>query len=404
MSAEEPPGGHRDAVAAQARAIASAWSPPGAPDSWWLTAAMFTAIAEDDVLLDLASDVPMDRLPPLLFSAAVRFLVAEHEPSPLAGYFPRPGGEQPGWDDRFLPTLRAFCHDHRDALAGLCATHRYQMTEVARCMDVLPALATFAEADSRPLALVDLGAGAGLGLHLDRYRYVYQLPNDAELSVGDAASEVQLCCAVRPGACPPIPARLPAVSHRVGVDTEPHDLNDPGTAAWLAACVPPEIGAVTRFAAAASVAKSDPAPLVRGNLLDVLPGVVERLPSEALVCLTDTYVHVFLTPEQLAHFHQLIDQIGRERDLEWISVDPLVPLGPQGTAAVQGTDVPDEWIRDNREGGVFGVIGRVSVRDGVRTGCLLGRAHPSAAWLEWTAPTREALIRSSRTQHRIGPR
>jgi hypothetical protein len=33
---------------------------------------------------------------------------------------------------------------------------------------------------------------------------------------------------------------------------------------------------------------------------------------------------------------------------------------------------------------VFGVLGRVRVRDGVRTATVLGRAHPGAAWLEWT--------------------
>ncbi len=55
--------------------------------------------------------------------------------------------------------------------------HRYQMNEVGRCPDVLPALALVAKDDPRPLALVDLGTGAGLGLHLDRYRYTYRLPD-----------------------------------------------------------------------------------------------------------------------------------------------------------------------------------------------------------------------------------
>ncbi len=119
----------------------------------------------------------------------------------------------------------------------------------------------------------------------------------------------------------------------------------------------------------------------------MLPAVVAGLPPDALVCLVDTYVHVFLPADRLARFDALVDRIGRDRDLDWISVDPLVPLGPDATATVQGLDVPAEWIRDNREQGVFGVIGRVSVRGGVRTGAVLGRAHPGSAWLEWTAST-----------------
>jgi hypothetical protein len=98
---------HRAAVAAQARAVATAWSPPDAPPSWWLTAETFRAIADDDVLLDLAAAVPAERLPPLVLSAAIRFLVAEQLPQPLAGYFPEPGGPQPPPDDGFRPALGA---------------------------------------------------------------------------------------------------------------------------------------------------------------------------------------------------------------------------------------------------------------------------------------------------------
>lgn len=371
----------RGVVAAQARAIAAAWSPADAPASWWLTAELFTAIAEDDVLLDLAAAVPLDRLPSLLLSAAIQRRVADRGAAPLAGYFPRPDGPQPPRDAGFRAALHEFAVAERAALARLCGEHRYQMNEVGRCLDVLPALAVVAAADPRPLALVDVGTGAGLGLHLDRYRY--GLPDGSELVTGDDRSPVRLTCAVRSGE-PPVPS-APVVAHRVGIDVEPLDLADPATARWLAACVPPEAGAMARFAAAVELARSRPAPVVRGDLLDVLPAVVADTPADALLCLVDTYVHVFLPPDRLARFHELVDRIGRERDVEWISVDPLVPLGPDADACVQGLDVPADWVRDNRAGGVSGVIGRVSVRDGVRTGAVLGRAHPGSAWLEWVA-------------------
>ena len=370
-------------VAEQARAVAAAWSPAGAPASWWLTAETFTAIAEEPVLLDLALEVPPERLPPLLLSAAITRLVAELRPQPLAGYYPRPGGPQPPRDDRFRPALCAFATAEREALSRLCAEHRYQMNEVGRCLDVLPALALVTAGDPRPLALVDLGTGAGLGLHLDRYRYDYALPDGGHLLGGAASSPVSLSCDVRAGR-PPVGPHPPSIGSRVGVDSEPLDLTDPTTAAWLAACVPPEASAVTRFAAAAAVAAAHPVRMVRGDVVDVLRHVVAELPRDELLCLVDTYVHVFLPPPELARFVALVDEIGRERDLDWISIDPLVPLGPHATGTVQDLPVPQAWITDNREGGVFGVIGRVSIRAGRRTGTLLGRAHPGSVWLEWT--------------------
>jgi hypothetical protein len=375
----------RATVARQARSIAAAWSPPDAPPSWWLTAATFTAIAEDDELLDLAAALPPDRLPPLLLSAAIRCHLDRHGPEELVAYFPRPGGAQPPRDEGFRPALRAFAGSEAAALDRLCREHRYQMNEVARCLDVVAGLGAVVAGDPRPLALVDLGTGAGLGLHLDRYRYSYLRPDGTELSAGDERSPVRLSCVVRGRGWPPVPSGFPAVAQRLGVDAEPLDLTDAGTARWLAACVPPEVGAVTRFAAAVEVALAHPAPTLRGDLVEVLPAVVAGVPADALLCLVDTYVHVFLPPDRLAAFQEVVERIGRTRDLEWISVDPLIPLGPAATGTVQGLDVPPTWLRDNSDGGVFGVIGRVSVRDGMRRGTVLGRAHPSAVWLEWAA-------------------
>ncbi|MGY1698101.1 DUF2332 domain-containing protein [Geodermatophilus sp. SYSU D00766] len=376
----------RTAVAQQARSVAAAWSPPDAPPSWWLTAATFTAVAEDAELLDLAAAVPLDRLPPLLLSAAIRFHLARRGGDPLAAFYPRAGGAQPPADPGFRPALRAFARAEAPALARLCREHRYQMTEVSRCLDVLAALVAVTEGDRRPIALIDLGTGAGLGLRLDRYRYTYLLPDGTRRTAGDERSPVTLSCSVRGQAPLPARPRLPLITHRLGIDVEPLDPADAGTAAWLAACVPPEVGAVTRFAAAVEVARAHPAATLRGDLVDVLPAVVEEVPADALLCLVDTYAHVFLTPERQAVFRDVVARIGRARDVEWISVDPLVPLGPAATGTVQALDVPPDWLRENRDGGLFGVIGRLGHRDGTSHGAVLGRSHPSAAWLEWTPP------------------
>jgi hypothetical protein len=267
-------------------------------------------------------------------------------------------------------------------LSELCASHRYQMNEVGRCLDVLPVLGEIADRADRPIALVDLGTGAGLGLHLDRYHYSYRIGREIA-SVGEPESAVRLSCTVRSGPVPPVPARVPAFAERVGVDIEPLDLADPHTLAWLAACIPPEAEAVTRFAAAAKIRRAHPTRTVRGNLIEVLGDVIASLPRDCLVCLVDTYAHVFLTAAERARFDWLIEQLGRRRELEWVSVDPLVPLGPAADRTVQGLPAPQGWVRDNREGGLFGVVGRVSIRDRKRAAALLGRAHPSAAWLEW---------------------
>jgi hypothetical protein len=77
------PGTASDAeeVARQAGLVAAAWSPPGAPSSWRLTAAQFETLRDDAKLMAIATTIPLDRLPPLLFTAAATFLVLKWDPS-----------------------------------------------------------------------------------------------------------------------------------------------------------------------------------------------------------------------------------------------------------------------------------------------------------------------------------
>jgi hypothetical protein len=372
-------------VAQQAGMVATAWSPPEAPPSWQLTAAQFAALRDDRELLEIAATIPADRLPPLLFEAAAAFLVLTLEPRPLRDWFPQLGEPQPALDPRFRAEYRAFCLDHRERLLELCGSHRYQMNEVGRCADVVPALAP-AVADGRDVALVDVGTGAGLALHLDRYRYVFHEPGGDLVGVGDADSEVLIETQVRGPTRPPIPSELPHVVDRVGIDIEPLDLAARDVRAWLAACIPQEIGAVTRFHRAAEVAIAHPSRTVRGDAGAVLPDVLEGIPDGPLVCLLDSYVHVFFEPEDLRRFRAVVDRAGAERDLDWVSIDPLVPMGRSAEKSVLGIPVPQSLVERNRQRGVFGVIGRLSYREGRRSGALLGFAHPGAAWLEWLEP------------------
>jgi hypothetical protein len=369
-------------VARQAGLVAAAWSPPGAPSSWRLTAAQLETLRDDAELRMIAATIPPDRLPPLLFTAAANFLVLELEPRPLRDWFPRVGEPQPALDPCFPVAYRDFCLDQRERLLQLCAQHRYQMNEVGRCADVVPALAPVV-AEDRDVVLIDVGTGAGLGLHIDRYRYVYRGRDGRRRVVGDRRAGLTIEVELRGPIWPPLPGGLPRIVDRVGIDIEPLDLAAPGVRAWLAACTPQEIGAVTRFHRAAEIAERHPARTLRGDACEALRGVLEDIDARTLVCIVDSYVHVFFPPDELERFRALVDAAGARRDLDWISIDPLVPMGPEATRSVLGMPVPERLAERNRRDGVFGVVGRLTYRGGRRAGALLGLAHPGAAWLEW---------------------
>ena len=356
--------------------MAGGWAPPGAPRSWRLTAALFEAIAADDELLEQLATLPPDRLPALLASAAVAFLVRRDRPVPLVGYFPEPGAPQPRFDDGFFPAFRAFCAAHLTDIIEVCRSRRYQMSEVARCTQIVLGIAASSGGSADPVALVDLGTGAGLGLQLDRYRY-----RVGTGTYGPAAAGLSLACDVRGPIIPP-PAELPRIAARVGVDLDPVDLQDPAARAWLQACTPPEVSALSRLAAAVNIARRHPEPVIAGDVIDVLPRVLGSIPRQQRIIVVDAYMAVFLPEDRRARLAGILGQAGLGRPVTWLSLDPLVPLGPSGRDSVQGLPLPPALIRDYQHG-VFAVLG-VRTFDGAGDrGRLLARAHPSGGWIQW---------------------
>ena len=91
---------------------------------------------------------------------------------------------------------------------------RTQTNEVARCATLLPTLARL----PGPLALIEVGASAGLLLLVDRYSYDY----GAHTITSPEVDAPVLRCDAR-GAVP-IPAQLPEVVWRAGLDLNPLDV------------------------------------------------------------------------------------------------------------------------------------------------------------------------------------
>ncbi len=379
---DTPASRRRQAVIDQAREVAAGWSGPDAPASWWLTAALLDALADDADLLDLAEQIDPEKLPALLFVACVCRLVRLHPTEPLAAMFPRPGETQPPPTEDFSAQLHRFVLSHADELLALAAAHRYQMNEPARCLAM--ALGVAAGVDPhRPISLVDVGTGSGLGLHLDRYRFEVD-----GLSFGAPGSPVLLRATLAPPtALAGLATSLPAIRRRVGVDLDPIDLSDSEDRAWLLACAPPEIGCLARLAAAISVAEQHPTELVRGDgaalLGRLLAAAADEASDDTTLVVTDAFTAVFFDAAQRAAMAGAVDDLGRNRDVIWVSLDPLVPLGPHGTDSVQGQRVPPELVERSERDGVFALLGVVRWQGGQRTEQLLATVHPSGTAITW---------------------
>ena len=215
-----------------------------------------TAVARDEELLGLLGRLPPAKRQPQLLFAVVGFLGGPvGDPAAFCGY-----------------TV-----DNWPVIEDQLRSRATQTNEPGRCAVLLPVLAALPQ----PLALLDVGASAGLCLYPDRYSYRY---GDGQIGTGDPVLE---CAASGIG----LPARLPAVVWRAGLDLNPLDVTDPADLRWLDALIWPEHAhRRARLRAAAARVAADPPLLVRGDLVDDLPALAGQAPAEATLVVFHTSV------------------------------------------------------------------------------------------------------------------
>lgn len=166
-----------------------------------------------------------------------------------------------------------------------------------------------------PLALIEAGASAGLTLFPDRYSYRYDTgAGVCELHPADGPSTVILDCIIDE---PSVPARLPEVAWRAGVDLNPLDVTDPQAVTWLETLIWPEHDhRRQRLHAAAALVADDPPLLEQGDLLEGIPELVARAPRDARTVVFHSSVLTYLDPDRRADFAALMSRLP---EVTWVS-------------------------------------------------------------------------------------
>jgi hypothetical protein len=285
------------------------------------------AVAGDPLILGFLDTLPAaKRQPNLLFAAAYYLLGAPAD----------------------LTALRGLVSDRGVELNRILRARRTQTNEPARCATLLPALALLPP----PLALIEVGASAGLTLLPDRYSYEY---GSRRVAGTDPHGPVLGC---RPIGPVPIPAQVPEVAWRAGLDLNPLDVTDDDDVRWLECLVwPGETGRRERLAAAIETARRDPPPVHRGDLLTDLFALAGQAPPAATLVIYHSAVLTYVAPEQRGRFAETVAGL----NAAWLS--------NEGPDVLPGIAVPE------RDGDYF-----VLVRDGTAP---VAWTDPHGTWIEW---------------------
>jgi hypothetical protein len=264
------------------------------------------AVAADDLILEFLATLPPAKRQPNLLFAAARYLL---DAPPAIG------------------TLRILVRENGTELSHVMQARRTQTNEPARCATLLPALAAL----PGPLALIEVGASAGLTLLFDRYSYDY----DGYRIAGCDPDAPTLRCAVRGPV--PLPARVPDIAWRAGLDLNPLDVTREDDVRWLSCLVwPGESDRQDRLAAAIASARRDPPPVHRGDLLTDLPALAAQAPAGATLVIYHSAVLAYVAAEDRERFAQTVRGLGAA----WMSNEaPGVVPGLPFTDFREGTFV-----------------------------------------------------------------
>ena len=287
------------------------------------------SVAGDPAILRFLTELPPEKRQPNLLFAAARYLLGA--PADIAH-------------------LRAMVSQASIELSEQMLARRTQTNEPARCATLLPVLARLPQ----PLALLEVGASAGLTLLVDRYSYDY---GGHQIAGSDPRAPTLRCAPQGPV---PLPARLPQVIWRAGLDINPLDVNNDDDVRWLGCLLwPGEGDREQRLAAAVATARRDPPPVHRGDLLDDLPALAAQAPAEATLVVYHTSVLAYVTMDKRRQFAAAVAGLG------------AVWLSNEGPGVVPDLPVPP-----------YDGSPSVLARDGHT---LLAFADPHGTWLHWLA-------------------
>jgi len=167
-------------------------------------------------------------------------------------------------------------------------THSTQTNEPGRCATLLPLFAQLPQ----PLALVEVGASAGLCLLPDFYAYDYSgrtiHPNET-----GTAPPVFYCSA---NATTPLPAMMPQIVWRAGLDLNPLDAADSAQVEWLETLVWPEqTQRLANLQAALRIAAAHRPKIEKADLLgDGLDRLCREAPKDATLVVFHTAVLAYV--------------------------------------------------------------------------------------------------------------
>lgn len=312
-------------------------------------------IAKDDELIEIASHCKQRQPMPNLFLASIHYLLLKSPTHELSAYYPSIN-KNPKIGLPF-ELFKSFCLNHKQEIIELEQSKIVQTNALNRCAYLMPIISSLF--DDIPINIVDIGTSAGLTLNMDKYEYHY---NDKCL-IG--RSPVKIRSKIIGGELPKF-KEIIKINNKIGIDQNPLDLKIAENAIWLKALIwADRIERIEKIEQAIRIAKQENIQFEKAKSIADFEELIQCQPSDMPLVIYHTHTLYQFTPQEREAFWNLINRIGKERD--------LIYLATEHNGILQ-TDY-----------GLSGVLVEVTqYKKGGKSSKIAAQTNGHADWIKWT--------------------
>ncbi|MEM6698831.1 MAG: DUF2332 domain-containing protein, partial [Bacteroidota bacterium] len=291
---------------------------------------------------------------PNLFFAAVHYLLLSNPEEKLAIYYPSISKNV----GTYLPfeLFKEFCIRNKKQIQELEGTKIVQTNSLNRCAYLMPILSNHFY--NQAINVIDIGTSAGLTLGLNRYEYHY----DDTYLIGE--SSVKVKSKTKGGQMPDIQA-IVTINKKVGIDQNPLDLKVEENANWLRALIwADRVERTENMEAAIAIAQSENIQFEQAFTGTQLEEIIQSQEMEVPLVIYHTNVLYQFTKEERKEFREMIDRIGRDRDLVYIAAE--------GSA-----------VFDNSDDYTGVLVEKTEYKNQRKSSETVARTNGHANWIKW---------------------
>jgi hypothetical protein len=271
-------------------------------------------IANDYDLLKIASFASVGQPMPNIFLGAVHYLLLKNRAHELAKFYPTISKEITISKIPF-ELFRSFCCANEVDINKIISTKIVQTNVVNRCAYLFPIISYLASKNENPITIIDIGTSAGLTLNFDNYEY--WLDNRKVFG----SDVVKIHSEIHEGK---ITELKPIVNKltKIGIDQNLIEPTNEDEKLWLKALVWADH--IVRFENMDSALKNEKLKeiqFIKGSTIKDFNKILGKINKEETLIIYATHTLYQFSAEDKVLFYEMLDNLGKERDLYFISAE-----------------------------------------------------------------------------------